>query len=276
MTTSEKTIDKEEKLIFEQKIKSLIDVLEKRNIHGYYAENRFDAYKLVFSLLKQFSNEEKQSIGIGDSLTLHQIGVFDKILELRDNDEIELFNPFERLPDGRFSEFAGLPNEWLPSDIYDAAHKRVWEKARRALTSDVFLTGANAVTMDGKIVSTDGVENRISAVIFGPYKVIMVVGRNKIVSNIDCALDRIKHIATPLNHLRHALKHSIRGKNSMDKDEKDSLFQLSNLPCVKKGYCIDCGSPQCSRRCTMIMESGTGGIYKDRINVIIVNEILGC
>lgn len=138
-----------------------------------------------------------------------------------------------------------MPNQWLPSDVYDAAHQRVWEKARKALTSDIFLTGANAITLDGKIVSTDGVGNRISAVIFGPLRVIMVIGRNKIVSNLDNAFDRIKNIAAPLNHMRHATKHAIAKKGG-GKDERDSLFQLSNLPCVKKGYCNDCGSPQCS------------------------------
>jgi hypothetical protein len=275
MNQTEKNTDVEERILGSNKINSLIKAFSKRNMHGYYAEDSNAANDLVFSLINQLSNSEIPSIGVGDSLTLHQIGVFEKIYQLRDLKKIELLNPFERLPDGRFSEFEGLPNTWLPKDVYDTAHARVWEKARKALTSDIFITGANAVTMDGKIVSTDGVGNRISAVIFGPYKVIMVIGKNKIVSDLDVALDRIKNIATPLNHLRHALKHSIKNDKG-ERHEKDSLFQLSNLPCVKKGFCTDCGSPQCSRRCTMIMESGTGGIYKDRIHVIIVNENLGC
>lgn len=195
------------------------------------------------------------------------------LISFQNKNSIILLNPFERLEDGRFSEFKDLPNTWRPSDVYDSAHKRVWEKARKALTADVFVTGANAITMDGKIVSTDGVGNRISAVIFGPYKTIMVVGRNKIVTKLDAALDRIKNIAAPLNHLRHASKHSTRDENNK---KNDSLYRLSKLPCVQKGYSADCGSSLCSRRCTMIMESGTGGIYKDRIHVIIVNENLGC
>jgi hypothetical protein len=102
----------------------------------------------------------------------------------------------------------------------------------------------------------------------------MVIGRNKIVSNLDQAMERIIDIAAPLYHLRHAVKHRISSDNAPI--AKDSLYQLSNLPCVTKGYCTDCNSPQCSRRCTMIMDSGTGGIYKDRIHLVIVNENLGC
>ncbi len=260
-----------EKQVYFNKINSLIKVFKKKGIHSYYADSKKDALNSVLNLIDSFEN--KTTIGIGDSVSLHQIELFDKLENLNQDCSIEMINPFERLEDGRFSEFRDLPNEWLPSDIYDAAHKRVWEKARKALTSDIFITGANAITMNGQIVSTDGVGNRISAVIFGPHKVIIVIGRNKIVGDLDQAMDRIKNIAAPLNHLRHAEKHRIRSSDEPIKN--DSLHQLSNLPCVKKGYCTDCNSPQCSRRCTMIMDSGTGGIYKDRIHLIIVNEDLG-
>jgi hypothetical protein len=271
---NEKEISSEKVKIYFNKINSLIILLKKRGIHAYYATDRNNAHDVVCDLINLFKKDSKSVLGVGDSLTLHQISLFETLYGWRDKGLITIMNPFERLEDGRFSEFKGLPNKWLPSEIYDVAHKRVWEKARKALTADIFLTGANAVTMKGQIVSTDGVGNRIAAVIFGPYKVIMVVGRNKLVSNLDLAMDRIKNIAAPLNHLRHAQKHRI---GDDDKPiENDSLYQLSNLPCVKKGFCTECASPQCSRRCTMIMDSGTGGIYKDRIHLVIVNEDLGC
>ena len=89
------------------------------------------------------------------------------------------------------------------------------------------------------------------------------------------AISRIKNIATPLNHLRHAEKHSRKNDDGTIL-EKDSLFQLSKLPCVKNGVCVDCGALNCSRKCTMIMEAGTGGSITNRIHLVIVNENLGC
>lgn len=123
----------------------------------------------------------------------------------------------------------------------------------------------------GAIVSIDGIGNRIAGVIYGPLKVIMVIGRNKIVENVDEAISRIKNVSTPLNHLRHATKHGIKGERAKDY----GIYKLGQLPCVKMGHCIDCNSPMCSRHCTMIMERSTGGLFKDRINIVLVNENLG-
>lgn len=267
---------------YENKIQSLIKNFTKNGINSYFSPNIKDANNLVCNLIQSLHKENQEiygiegpcSIGIGDSLTLHQISIFANLKNWQDKGIISILNPFERLEDGRYIEFRDIPTSWMPTpDAYNEAHRKVWEKARKALTSEIFLTGANALTIKGQIVSTDGVGNRLSAVIFGPYRVIIVVGRNKIVNDIDEALERIKNIATPLNHLRHAEKHSRRidGKPL----EKDSLYQLSKLPCVTKGYCVECGAANCSRRCTMIMDSGTGGFYKNRIHVVIVNENLG-
>ena len=70
---------------------------------------------------------------------------------------------------------------------------------RKALLSDVFVIGTNAVTMDGKLINIDGNGNRVSAMIFGPDKVIIVVGANKIVNNLEDGLRRIRDIAAPIN-----------------------------------------------------------------------------
>ena len=101
-----------------------------------------------------------------------------------------------------------------------------------------------------------------------------MVGRNKIVDSTEEALSRIKNYTTPMNHLRHAKMHSRRNEDGSFL-EKDSLYQLSKLPCVLKGRCMECGAPNCSRRVTMIMRSGTGGSIRDRIHVVFVNEDLG-
>lgn len=71
--------------------------------------------------------------------------------------------------------------------------------ARKALLADVFLSGSNAVTMDGKIVNVDASGNRVAGMIFGPRKAIIVVGVNKIVKNVEEALERIRRVTAPLN-----------------------------------------------------------------------------
>lgn len=225
---------------------------------------------MISSILIEL-DKKKGIIGIGDSLSCHEINLFDSLYSR--GDEIEIINPFERLEDGRYAVFKGHDNDWLPEEEYIAIQKELGELTRKTLLSDIFITGANAVTMDGKIVSTDGVGNRIAAVIYGPYKVILVVGRNKIVTDLEKAFDRIKNLATPLNHLRHAMKHGIGG----EKAKKDyGVYKLGELPCVKLGKCIECHHELCSRHCTMVMEAATGGFYKNRIHIVLVNEDLGC
>ena len=98
--------------------------------------------------------------------------------------------------------------------------------ARETFSSDIFLVGTNAVTLDGKLVNTDAWGNRVLAIIFGPEKVIVVVGVNKIVKDIKEALERIKKITAPMNAKRHFLKHHRQ--------------EFGELPCVRTGDCVDC------------------------------------
>ena len=220
-------------------------------------------------------HKSRRIIGFGDSQTLHEISLYEDVYEYAANNNCSVINPFERLEDGRYVEFRDLPNGWIEDPKpYEEAYLRVMEKMREALLSDVFITSANAVTTNGEIISTDGVGNRLAGVIFGPYKVIIVVGRNKIVDSEEEALSRIKNYTTPLNHLRHAKMHSRRCEDGSYL-EKDSLYQLSKLPCVIKGHCVECKSPNCSRRVTMCLRSGTGGSLRERIHVVFINEDLG-
>ena len=82
---------------------------------------------------------------------------------------------------------------------------------RQALLSDVFLSSTNAITLEGTIVSIDGAGNRVAAMMFGPKKVIVVTGGNKIVSDVDEALHKIRTVVAPLNALRHNKKHRKEG-----------------------------------------------------------------
>ena len=120
----------------------------------------------------------------------------------------------------------------------------------RQLTADLFITGANAITENGEIVNIDGIGNRVNATAFGPKKVIIIAGYNKIVPDMNAAFDRIKKYAAPMNAKRLNLQ----------------------LPCVETGYCHDCKSEARICRVISIMQkrpASTG------ISVFLINEELG-
>lgn len=168
-------------------------------------------------------------IGFGDSLTLKEIGV---IAEL-ENGGYNFLNPWKK----------GITR---PESL---------ALRRKALTSDIFLTGANAVTMDGKLVSIDGLGNRVAGMIFGPLKVIVAVGANKIVANVAEGIDRVKKIAAPINAWKHDYAPPLRS------------------PCADTGTCSDCRPP--ARLCcnTVIIEGCSRD--QERICVLIIGESLG-
>jgi len=213
-------------------------------------------YLILIQKFKVPNNITK--IGFADCVTLHQIDAINLLLKLKD---IEIINPFERDTNGKYKIFGRLPKGKmnLPKNVYEEKVEKLLDMMRNTLLSDIFITGANAITMDGKIVSTDGTGNRVAGTIFGPKKVILVVGRNKIVVNLDEAISRNRNIAAPLNSIRHLNKHHNR---------------FEDLPCVKLGYCVDCNHPRITCNITTIIEGATE-INKDRIHLIIVNEDLG-
>jgi hypothetical protein len=137
-------------------------------------------------------------------------------------------------------------------DPYDPnlAPETAAELRRQGLLADIMITSSNALTLDGKIVNLDGLGNRVAAMCFGPKKVILVIGMNKVVPDLDAALVRVKHLAAPINAIR--------------------LGRAT--PCVETGICADCKSPE--RICNMwsIIE---GHLFEGRIHVKLVGEDLG-
>ncbi|OPY66510.1 MAG: hypothetical protein A4E57_02771 [Syntrophorhabdaceae bacterium PtaU1.Bin034] len=128
--------------------------------------------------------------------------------------------------------------------------EEVLELRKMQLTCDLFLTGTNAVTEKGEIVNIDGGGNRTNAMTFGPAKVIIVAGINKVVPDTNAAIDRIRRVAAPMNAKR--LKMAV--------------------PCVEKGYCQDCRSEMRICRVTSILHRKP--ISTD-VSVYLVNEKLG-
>ena len=117
-----------------------------------------------------------------------------------------------------------------------------------------------AITLDGKLVNIDGMGNRVAPMIFGPRKVIVVVGANKIANSVEEALERVHQVAAPLNAIRHYLKHN--------------MTRLGDLPCVRTGRYVDCSHNARICRYTVVIE-GNDMVHKGRINVVLIGEELG-
>lgn len=154
---------------FELRAQTVIKQFAKRNIEGFYCENKDDTVKLMLSFI-----EEGKSISWGGSNTITELGIKD-ILE---NGNYVL----------------------VDRDKFTGEERTT--KMREAFFSDYYLTSSNAVTQDGLLVNIDGNGNRVAAMCFGPKQVIVVVGINKLVPTVEHAVDRIRNYATPPNAIR--------------------------------------------------------------------------
>ena len=163
-----------------KKIETIIRNLAKRNMEGYYCETADDARDLILSMVG-----EQDTVSWGGSVTLNQIGIKEKLKNV--------------------------------IDATKAPAEKAYEERRRTLTADVYLTGTNAITMKGELVNIDGTGNRVAAMCFGPERVIVVAGVNKIVEDEAAAISRIHTDACPPNCIR-------LGKNT---------------PCAATGKCGD-------------------------------------
>jgi len=139
-------------------------------------------------------------VGTGGSMTVNQLGIREILVE-RGN-----IKPF-------------IPGKTTPEEM-------------RRTPVDVFLTSSNAITLDGKLVNIDATGNRVSSQIFGPGKVIIVIGQNKIVSDVDEAIKRVKYVIAPYHGMTMGI----------------------NAPCGKTGECSNCKSPGRICNITTIIE----------------------
>ena len=208
----------------DKRVALAIKNLKKNCFAATYVDHPRDAVDLIMKMIPAGS-----TIALGDSLTFREIGGLRALEERGD----PFLNPWEK----------GITRE-------ESLALR-----RRAFTTDFFLTGTNALTLDGKLVSVDGLGNRVAAMIFGPKKVVVVVGVNKIVKDLDEAFKRIKTVAAPLNARRHNYPEALRP------------------PCGDSGFCSDCVPPHRSCCNTVIIEGCSRD--KERITVIIIGEDLG-
>jgi len=207
--------------------------LRTRNMEGSYFLGRGGAVAAVLAMIPS-----GLTVSRGDSVTLDEVGVIAALEERGQND---IINPFVKDSSG--------------ADLLGEDAQR--QKMREALLADVFLTGTSAVTLDGKLVNVDGLGNRVAGMLFGPRKVIVVAGANKIVANVEAALERIREIAGPMDARRvHP------GEVGRE------------LPCVRTGICSDCKHEERICNSTVIIQRSYPS-DRGRIHVVFVDENLG-
>jgi L-lactate utilization protein LutB len=200
------------------KIESLICNLEARNIDAYYFE---DTHRVIDKILEVIP--QNSTVGVGNSQTLKNLNI-SKLLSDRD------------------------------TMVYDKTiaktEEGVTDLKKKSLLADWYITGTNAISLEGHLVNIDHSGNRVAAMIYGPDNVIVVIGTNKIVDTLEDAINRARNIAAPANAKRAGL----------------------NPPCTTVGQCIDCRSAERACNNLVVIE---GQHVKGRMKVFIINESLG-
>ncbi|HTX71254.1 MAG TPA: lactate utilization protein [Rectinemataceae bacterium] len=195
------------------------EALKRNGFDAQYVHGAAEALELVASFVRP-----GMSVGFGGSMTVRALGASDRIKE--------------------------LGGTILDHNAPGLDPTRKLEILRAQLTCDLFLSGSNAVTLEGDIVNVDGNGNRVAALTFGPRKTVVVVGTNKIVRDLDEALARIETRAAPLNNKR------------LDRPN----------PCTKAGLCQDCQGE--TRICRVYQILRRKPSLSD-FTVIVVGENLG-
>lgn len=198
-------------------LENAADALNKKNIKCTLFETRSQLIEYVLSEAKYASE-----IGIGGSMTVEELGLFDLLTQ----------------------KGKKVYWHWKEKPEY------IKDVLKKAAFSDVYLTSSNAITEEGRIINIDGRGNRVSAIAYGPEKVIIIAGKNKICKNDIEAMERIKTVACPQNARRLKL----------------------DVPCAFTGKCSDCRSQQ--RMCNVISIID-GNISGTSIQVCLLNEDMG-
>ncbi len=211
----------QKKWFYKQQALQLQKNLKLNNIDAQIFDDGIQAKSKILSLIC-----ENDLVGFGGSKTIQQIG----LLEGLSNGKYNILDRFDK----------------------SLSKDEKWELQRKALLSDIFITGTNAIAITGELVNVDHSGNRVAGMIYGPNKVFIVIGANKICSDINSALHRATKYASPINAKRA---------------EKDH-----NAPCLAVGKCINCNSSESICNHTVITKRQ---YKKNRVTVFIVLEELG-
>jgi len=205
------------------KLNNVKECLESNNFEVFIADNSEEALKIV--LEKILPATDIKSVSWGGSVTFVGTGLYDI---LKNKEDLKVLDTYDK----------SLSND------------EKTQLRREALLTDLFITGTNAVTEDGCLVNLDMVGNRVGALTFGPKNVLVLTGRNKIVPDIESAMNRIKDFAAPTNAMRLDMK----------------------TPCIKTGVCSECNS---SARICNTWTITQKSFPKKRIKIVLINEDLG-
>jgi L-lactate utilization protein LutB len=199
------------------------EALEANNFEVFVATNRDEAKRIVLEEI--VPKIGAKSCSWGGSMTITAVGVYEA---LKNTQTMKVIDTFDRT---------------LPAE-------EVLERRRQSLLVDLFITGTNAVTETGQLVNLDMIGNRIGGITFGPKQVIILVGRNKVVADLEEAMYRIKNYTAPANAMRLDRK----------------------TPCVKTSRCEECNSPERICNAWTITEKSWP---KGRVKIVLINEDLG-
>ncbi len=197
--------------------------LEDNNFEVFIVQTAEEAKSLILETLMPKINPKV--VAWGGSVTIGATGIMDAIMK---NPALTAINPYEQ----------GIK----PEEAY--------ERRRQGLLADLFFSGTNALTENGQLVNLDMTGNRVGAINFGPKSVIVVIGRNKLVPDLDAAMNRVKEYAAPVNAIRLGKK----------------------TPCAATSFCDDCKSPDRICNVWTITEKS---YPKQRIKIILVNQDMG-
>jgi L-lactate utilization protein LutB len=216
-------MDKPIECYWDQRLADLKTALESNNFDAYIVKNKAEACRTVLEDIMPGLNAK--SISWGGSMTFIATGLYQ---QLRDNSELNVLDALDK----------------------KISTEQMLERRRQALLADLFITGTNAITEDGQLVNLDMIGNRVGGLTFGPKWVIILVGRNKLVADLNEAMFRIKNYVAPINSMR------------LDK----------KTPCAKTSYCQECKSPDRICNTWTITEKS---FPKGRVKVVLINEDLG-
>ena len=208
---------------WQQRLEHLKTVLEKNNFEVHLASRTEDVVRIVTDDILPAVNPA--SMSWGGSRTFVESGLY---RQLRNMDTISVIDTYD-------------------TKISDSEKM---ERRRQALLVDLFFTSTNAVTESGHLVNLDMIGNRIAALTFGPKFVVVLIGRNKIVPDLESAWDRIKNYAAPVNTMRLEKK----------------------TPCQATSFCQDCNSPERICNTWTITEKA---FPPKRVKIVLINDDLG-
>lgn len=203
---------------FEKRGQILVQNLRSRHFDAHYCNTKEEALGMALSLIPNGA-----TVGWGGATTAQQIGLMDA---LHQGD----YRPIDR-------------------DHCETPEQRQ-QAMLDAMTADVFVTGANALSLDGQMVNIDGMGNRVASIIYGPKSVLVIAGMNKVEDTLEAALNRARTVAAPINKQRFP----------------------GETPCLKTGACGDCKSESCICNQIVITRHCRPA---NRIRFILVGEELG-